>query len=85
MNANTDNKQPFEWTNERLDALMAILHSDTSIKSMSNEALSNAVLSEVWANLPLNSRKELLLNEMIDRFDKAYGVKRDDDTGEIVK
>lgn len=85
MSTNSDSKQSFEWTDKQLDALMALLHSDFSIKSMSNEALSDAVLSEVWANLPLNNRKELLLNEMIDRFDKAYGVKRDHDTGEIVQ
>lgn len=84
MNANTDNKQPFEWTKKRLEALCALLSSHSDIQSMSNEALSDAVLSEVWADLPLNSRKELLLNEMIDRFDKVYGIKRDDDTGEII-
>jgi hypothetical protein len=68
---------------EQAARLLAALDDSQSIHDLTDAQLSEAVLNEVWGKQYLFSRPEMLLSEMIGRFDKLAGVKRDEETGEI--
>ncbi len=67
-----------------LAAMEWIIAKDNRLKAMTDAELSAAVLDKVWANLPFHSEGELLLDEMISRFELAKGIRRNDENGEII-
>jgi hypothetical protein len=76
----------FNATVERntVQALIRWVDHHDAVEALTDADLSDAVLNEVWAQISLCSKGEVLLNEMMTRFDKRCGIVRDEE-GEIVK
>jgi len=61
-----------------------LLERSTRISNLSDAELSNLNINKVWGSLIFGSEEEMLLDELIRRFDKGKGIERGDD-GEVVK
>ncbi len=70
-------------TRTHADRILAFLDRTQEIENLSDAALSDLVIEKVWGQLNLGSEEDMLLNEMINRFDAAKGIERDDE-GEVV-
>lgn len=50
----------------------------TEVMELTDQALANALIYEVWADLPLGSRREALVFEAINRLDVSEEEAGDD-------
>lgn len=62
---------------KNIDKLFKILEKTDKIGKLTDAELSERVINEVWATIGYGSDRELLLDEMVRRFDKFAGIKRD--------
>ena len=56
-------------------AAIAFLEGLNKAKRLSDKKLTELVIANVWGQIPLGTKEELLLNEMIARFEKLAKVK----------
>lgn len=56
-------------------AAIAFLEGLNKAKRLTNQKLTELVIANVWGKMPLGTKEELLLNEMIHRFQKLAKVK----------
>ena len=57
--------------------LLEMFDHMADVKELSDEELSAAVISEVWAELSLVERENSLLSELVERFRAAKGLPPD--------
>lgn len=65
------------------EAILKAVERRIAVQAMTDVELSDAVITEVWAQLAFCGENEVLLDEMIERFDKRCGIVRGED-GEVV-
>lgn len=68
---------------QQLTGILGFMKRRDEIEAMSDEQLSDAVLNKVWGTLRLGSEQDMLLDEMLTRFDLFTGIERGED-GEIL-
>lgn len=53
-------------------------------EALSDVRLVEEVIDKVWGKFSFSDERMDLLDELIDRFEKRAGIKRDEETGEII-
>ena len=72
-----------KWTDEQLNRLIKAIRIFDQIEKMTDLELSEAVLHKVWAPMNLGSEGEMLVSQLLNRFEKKAGIERDDE-GNVV-
>lgn len=62
-----------------VDALISFMKMRDRMEAMSDVALIEAVVEQVWGKMAWSSEEENLLDELISRFEKRCGIQRDDE------
>ena len=57
--------------------LVKMMVASDSVKALTDRELTTEVIDKVWGNLPLGSREEWVLDELVARFEKRCGIERD--------
>ena len=63
--------------------LFKILNKHSVAQKLTDLQLADAATS-IWGNLVGGSDEEIILNELIERFERMTGIKRDEETGEAI-
>jgi len=76
------------WTPEQVErftnGMMKMIQNMDEMKMLSDRELVEAVIEKVWGQMILGGEQETLLDELITRYEKRSGIKRDDE-GKIVE
>lgn len=64
-------------------ALMKTVVNHDAIRSMGDSDLTTAIIDEVWGQFVMGSRSDVLVDELINRFEAAKGIQRDVD-GKVI-
>lgn len=66
-----------------LEGLVRFIHICEQAETLSDEALSTEVLQRIWSQLPHGTVEDVILSELLTRFDRLAGIVRDEDGGAV--
>jgi hypothetical protein len=62
-----------------LEGLVKFIRICEQVDQLSDEALSTEVLHRIWAQFPHGTVEDVILSELLTRFDRLAGIVRDED------
>lgn len=78
-----------EFTEEQAAKLCAYLFDsiacENAAKALSDAQLADRFLNEVWGIERLTMESEAIVSELLSRFEAKCGIRRDAETGEVVR
>lgn len=77
--------EELKFSDEQLDGLLNLLDARNKLEALSDKKLSALVLHCIWAKkMNWCSQEEFLLDEYITRFERMAGIRRDNESGDIL-
>lgn len=77
-----------DYTQEEKDRISArildSLRRESLIKALSDRELAYRFFDEVLSEIPMDSNRGFIAEQLLTRFEAKCGIKRDEETGEIL-
>lgn len=72
-------KREAKLTDAGAERILTFLRQTEEVALLSDLALADWVIERVWGHLNLGSLEDVHLNELINRFERAKGIEREDE------